>query len=45
MNMKKLIVGIAGIALFFNLSCGILKKGCNCPKAKTSSVKRPNLNV
>ena len=44
--MKKRIFNWMGIwmVMLTIAGCGLLKKGCNCPKAKTSSLFYPNIN-
>lgn len=36
MIKKQIILGILILALTAMAGCSIFKKGCNCPKAKTS---------
>lgn len=44
--MKKYILGILILSgILSQTSCFLLKKGCNCPKVKTSSLKSDKLHV
>lgn len=42
--MKKLVIRCIGILILMVAitGCGLLKKGCNCPKAKTSFLFYPD---
>ncbi len=42
MHKLRFLIFFVAVSLSSLTSCGLLKKGCNCPKAKTAAIPNPS---